>query len=108
MTANATLDHLLKIEAQAAAMVKEAQEEADRRIRENEQTNRAAFDEFCKAQNLKRQSGIKKIIEEIKNKYKITLDEYRGEISKIEADTQKFAGLLEEYLGLLCNREKDE
>ncbi|MDR2259009.1 MAG: hypothetical protein LBE14_07665, partial [Treponema sp.] len=39
------LTHLLKIEAEAAALVNEAQAEADRRAGEGEKTNRARYEE---------------------------------------------------------------
>jgi vacuolar-type H+-ATPase subunit H len=44
MDNNEVLDHLLKIEAEAAALVDEAQAEADTRITEAEKQNRAAYD----------------------------------------------------------------
>ena len=103
MENNSALDYLLKVEAEASAIVNETQEEADRRIRENEEKNRAVFDEQYKARFLKHQSDFKKAAEEIKIKYQTALDEYRVEISQIKADTREFANLLEEYLF-----EKDE
>jgi len=37
------LEHLLKIESDAAALVSDAQEEADRRVQESEKKNRENF-----------------------------------------------------------------
>ena len=98
MANNSALDHLLEIEARAAAIVNDAQQEADRRIHENEEKNRVTFDERCKAQMQKHQAEVKKIIEDNKNLYQNTLDQYQNGISEIKADTQKFNSLLNEYL----------
>jgi len=92
------LDHLLEIEAQASAMVKGAQEEADKRVHENEEKKRIEFDEFYKARIKKSHEESKKAVEDLKNKYQISLDEYRVQISQMKADTRKFSVLLEEYL----------
>jgi len=93
-----TLDRLLEIEAKARAIVNSAQEEADRRIRENEDNNRAAFNDYCKTAMENYRTELDKAKEELKLNYKNSLDKYRGEISEIKADTNKFNSLLEKYL----------
>ena len=96
--ANNTLDRLLEVEAKAGAMVKDAQEEAQRRINECEEKNRIAFDECYKEQLQAHQKRIIKIREDVKQKYQNTIDEYRSEISSVKADTEKFNALLNSYL----------
>jgi len=93
-----TLDHLLEIEAQAAALVNDAQEEADRRLRENEDRNRALYNERIKSEINIRQTQLNDEIEKIKNKYNKALDDYRAEINNVKADVQAFSGLLNKYL----------
>ena len=92
------LDHLLEIEAAAAAMVKEAQEEAGKRIHENEEKNRAEFDERYKNEIKTRHAQLKKAVDDLKSKYQNSLEEYRAQITRMKSDTHKFNVLLEEYL----------
>ena len=93
-----TLSHLLEVEAAAAALVKDAQEEADKRIRENEEKSRIAYEDRCKKEIHTQESLQIKHKEEINKQYKDTLDEYCLEISKIPVNNDKFAALLNEYL----------
>jgi len=107
--ANNTLDHLLEVEASAAAMVNDAQEEADRRIRENEEKNRVTYEERFKAEIHQREELLKKKKEETNEKYKKALDDYLSEISNLNADEKKFSLLFNRYLdnSYLDNRYLD-
>jgi vacuolar-type H+-ATPase subunit H len=93
-----TLDYLLKIETEAAVLVKDAQAEADRRIHENEEKNRNAFDERFKQELQAHESLLKKEIEKLKEQYQQILEDYRREISGINADMDSFSFLFNSYI----------
>jgi vacuolar-type H+-ATPase subunit H len=93
-----TLDHLLKIEAEAAALVNDAQTEADRRIRENEEKNRAAHEERFKVEVKAREEALTKEEEEFRKQYRDALEKYRGEISGVNVDVPRFSALFNEFL----------
>ncbi|MCL2759550.1 MAG: hypothetical protein FWD22_05000 [Treponema sp.] len=95
---NTTLEHLLEVEAEASAMVENAQKEADKRIRENEEKNRKAYEDRLKIELQKCELTLKEEKEKIKELYQKTLDEYRREIFGIKPDEQGFSALLNEYL----------
>ncbi|MCL2443404.1 MAG: hypothetical protein FWD13_08085 [Treponema sp.] len=93
-----TLDHLLEIEAEAAALVNDAQTEADRRIRENENKNQASYDERIKAEISIQQTRLEKERDIIKIEYQKALDDYKEEISNLNIDTLRFTSLVNQYL----------
>ncbi|MDR2964783.1 MAG: hypothetical protein LBU88_03305 [Treponema sp.] len=93
-----TLDILLQVEAKAAGMVKDAQDEADRRIHDSEEKNRAAYEERYKAEILAQNNSLIENQENIKNEYKETLDTYRNDILQIEVNKERFSALINEYL----------
>ena len=93
-----TLDHLLDIEAKASAMVKDAQEEAEKRIHENEIKNQTAYEERFKVEAQKLEDSLIKEKEKLRTQYKQTLDEYRNEISNININVDRFSSLLNKYL----------
>jgi F0F1-type ATP synthase membrane subunit b/b' len=93
-----TLNHLLKVEAEAAALVKDAQAEADRRIHENEEKNRAAYEERFKAEAQMRELSLKKEKDRLRKQYQTALEEYRKEISGVNVDVQRFSNLLNEFI----------
>jgi len=93
-----TLDHLLKIEAEASALVNDAQQEADRRTHENEEKNRVVFEEHFRVEVQMLESTLKKEREKVRKQYQQALDEYRQEISGIKVNVEKFSALLNEYL----------
>jgi len=95
---NSTLGHLLEIEAEAAALVNEAQEEADRRIHENEEKNRADFDRQLKEKIKLRELSLEEEKEKINIQYQKELDDFRREMSGVNADETRFFSLLNEYL----------
>jgi len=103
--ANNTLEHLLEVEASAAAMVNDAQQEADRRMRENEEKNRITFEERFKAEIHAREESLKLKKEETKIKYQKALDDYRGEISGLNVDEKKFSVLFNSYLENYVSKE---
>jgi vacuolar-type H+-ATPase subunit H len=93
-----TLDHLLQIEAKAAALVSDAQAEGDRRIHESEEKSRAIYEERYKAQAQSLESDFKKEKERLRDEYQKALEEYRREISGINVNVDNFCALLNGYL----------
>jgi len=93
-----TLDHLLEIEAKAAALVNDAQEEAEKRIHENEIKNQTAYEDRFKEEAQKLEDSLIKEKERLREQYKQTLDEYRNEISGININIDRFSSLLNKYL----------
>jgi vacuolar-type H+-ATPase subunit H len=93
-----TLDHLLEIEAKAAAMVNEAQEEADKRIHESEIKNQTAYEDRFRTEAQKLEDALTKEKERLRAQYQQTLDEYRNEISGINVNVDRFSSLLNKYL----------
>jgi len=93
-----TLEHLLEIEAEAAALVDESRKEADRRIRENDDKNRVSYDKQLKLESQNQQNSFEKEKEKIKCQYQNALNDFREEISRIRADEEGFSALLNQYL----------
>jgi len=79
-------------------MVESAQIEADRRIRENEEKNRMAFEERFKIEKQKCELDLEKQKALIKEQYEKALDDYRQEISGVKQNNQEFSALLNDYL----------
>jgi len=93
-----TLDHLLQIEAKAASLVNDAQAEADRRIHESEEKNRASYEERFRLEVQKQEASLKNEIEKTRKEYQKELYEYRLEISGINNNVENFCALLNGYL----------
>jgi vacuolar-type H+-ATPase subunit H len=93
-----TLEHLLKIEAEAAALVNDAQAEADRRIHENEENNRKIYEERFKIEAQKHELALGKEKEKLKEQYQQTLEEYRNGISNAKTDMERFSELFNRYV----------
>ena len=87
------LQHLLEIEGQAAALVDDAQAEADRRIKEAEEQNRLAFDGAYRELTGKLETEYQKIIESVKQEYNTRLEEYRASLDKIPKRNDRFSAL---------------
>jgi len=90
------LEHLLKIEAKAAALVNDAQAEADRRIAENEKKNREIFEQRFSVESQAKETALRKEKDRLKKQYQKELDDYRQEISGIKTDVQRFSTLFSE------------
>jgi hypothetical protein len=92
------LGHLLKIEADAAAMVDDAQAEADRRVAESEKQNRARYDEEYGRQAAELDRAFDDEVARIRADYQAQLDAYRGSLDSIPADQGRFSALMDELL----------
>ena len=93
-----TLDHLLQIETKAAALVNDAQAEADRRIHESEEKNHTLYEERYRAKVQELEASLKEEKEKIKIRYQNELDEYRKEISMVDVNVERFSALLNDCL----------
>ncbi|MDR0584987.1 MAG: hypothetical protein LBG57_11670 [Treponema sp.] len=92
------LGHLLKIEAEAAALVNDAQAEADRRVAEGEKQNRADYEERYRAEAERLEAEFQKEKDQVRDQYQKELEAYREKLNAINADTGRFAASLEGFL----------
>jgi|GEM_PF-851097 len=92
------LEHLLEIEAQASALVNDAEAEAERRIHENEERNRIAYEQRFKEEIQNREEALLKAKELIREKYQKELNDYKSEIEAVNVDENRFSVLLNEFL----------
>jgi len=89
------IDHLLKIESDAAALVNDAQAEADRRITEAEKENRAAFDKRFLEENQRLEKEFLQAKELARQQYQKELETYKEKISSIPVNNDRFSSLLD-------------
>ncbi|GHV68628.1 hypothetical protein AGMMS49928_08620 [Spirochaetia bacterium] len=96
------LQHLLGVEAQAAALVDEAQAEADRRVAEGEKSCRLQFDESYSRRVEELEAEYVRETARIREDYNHQLEEYRGSLAalKSRADQDRFTALTGEFLGI--------
>ena len=92
-----TLDYLLKVEAQAAGLVKDAQDEADVKIHENDEKMRHEFEDRFRGESARFDLLLKEEVERLKDQYRQKLEDYRNEINDVAVDTDKFCVLFNEY-----------
>jgi vacuolar-type H+-ATPase subunit H len=92
------LGHLLKIEAEAADLVDDAQAEADRRIAEAEKQNRARYDEAYTKQAAELDTAFDKAVARIRGDYQDRLDQYRKSLDVIPVDQSLFSARMDELL----------
>ena len=92
------LQHLLSLEAQAAALVNEAQAEADRRVAEGEKQNRAIHDEAYAREVEGLESDYAQNLASIKENYQRQLDEYRDSLKNVTLNTGAFFSMAEDLL----------
>jgi vacuolar-type H+-ATPase subunit H len=95
MDNNEVLDHLLKIESEAAALVNDAQAEADRRMTEAEKQNRAAYDSRFREESESLEKGFLQAKEQARQRYQEELETYKAKISSVHVDNDRFSALLD-------------
>jgi F0F1-type ATP synthase membrane subunit b/b' len=98
MEKDEVLGHLLKIESEAAALVNDAQAEADRRVTEAEKQNRAGYEERYQNELKRLEDEEKKHRENLRLQYREEIDAYRKEISSVNADVNAFSALLDKLI----------
>ena len=104
MDNNEVLDHLLKIESEAARMVDEAQADADRRVTEAEKHNRAAFDKRYREEGEKLENNFIQFKELARQRYQTELENYKQKTSSFEINTDGFSSMLDNLV--LPRRER--
>jgi len=92
------IDHLLKIESEAAALVNDAQAEADKRVTEAEKQNRAAYEKRFREENERLEKGFLEAKEQARQEYKKELETYTEKISSIEINNDRFSALLDSFI----------
>jgi F0F1-type ATP synthase membrane subunit b/b' len=97
-TARELLGHLLKIEAEAAALVDDAQAEADRRVTEGERQNRARYEERYGQEAAALEAEYTKEIAAVRENYEKELDAWRDSLAAIKTDMDGFSALVNAWL----------
>ncbi|MDR2111285.1 MAG: hypothetical protein LBP32_08240 [Spirochaetaceae bacterium] len=92
------LNHLLEVEADAAALVDDAQAEADRRIAEAEKENRSRYDERYAREVAGLNEGYEREIAAVKEEYRRQLEAYRRSLDGMAVNNDDFFRLVESCL----------
>jgi regulator of protease activity HflC (stomatin/prohibitin superfamily) len=92
------LRHLLEVEAEASALVDNAQAEADRRIAEGEKQNRLLYDERYSRETVRLEAQWGEKIAQVKADYKKQLDSYRNSLDATPVHTEDFIRIVENFL----------
>jgi regulator of protease activity HflC (stomatin/prohibitin superfamily) len=95
MDNNDVLDHLLKIESEAAALVNEAQAEADNRITGAEKQNRVAYDRRFREESAILEEEFLQSKELARQRYQEELEAYKEKISSVHVNYDRFSTLLD-------------
>jgi len=89
------IDHLLKIESEAAALVNDAQAEADNRITEAEKQNRAVYEKRFLEENQRLEKEFLQSKELARQQYRKELETYKEKISSVNVNNDRFSALLD-------------
>jgi regulator of protease activity HflC (stomatin/prohibitin superfamily) len=101
------LAHLLQIESEAAALVDDAQAEADRRLAEGEKQNRQRYDDGYSREAAELDARFEGEIRAVKEDYQNRLGVYRESLNRMAANTENFSGLVESLLFEICPAGKE-
>ena len=92
------LQHLLSLENEAAALVDDAQAEADRRVSEGEKLNRSRYEEtYAREVEALEVSYVEKIAA-VREGYRKQLDEYSNTLRAVALNPEAFSSLAETLL----------
>lgn len=94
MNEHDVLQHLLKIEADAVALVNDALAEVDRRIAEGEKENRARYEERYGQEVAVLGADYEKQVAAIQEDHQKQLDAYRKSLDTLIIYTDKFSELV--------------
>ncbi|MFP3040344.1 hypothetical protein LQZ19_00850 [Treponema primitia] len=89
------LNHLLKVESQAAILVDDAQAEADRRVAEKEKENRARCDERYSLEAAELNGEYEKAVLAVKEDYKRQMEANRESLEVMPVHGDAFSQLAE-------------
>jgi vacuolar-type H+-ATPase subunit H len=92
------LQHLLGLEAEAAALVNDAQIEADRRISEAEKQNNLLFDEAYAKEVEAEEANLVQSIKAAKENYRNQLEAYRKTLLAVTPDMDALSALARRFL----------
>jgi F0F1-type ATP synthase membrane subunit b/b' len=92
------LGHLLKIESEAAALVNDAQAEADKRVLEAEKQNHAAYEERYRKEGERLGNEFQALKEKIRRQYQTELESYSNKITSLHIDVNRFSALLDRFV----------
>ena len=92
------LQHLLGLESQAAALVNDAQAEADRRIAEGEKQNRARYDEAYAREAAALEASYTEKLAAVKADYHNQLRSYEEGLKTQPLNITSFTSLAGKYL----------
>jgi regulator of protease activity HflC (stomatin/prohibitin superfamily) len=96
------LRHLLGVEAEASALVEEAQAEADRRVAEGERQSRSRVDEGYSRRAAELEGDYGQAELAVREDYRRRLEDYRDGLAALGTDQGRFTALVEEFLGKGC------
>ncbi|MDR2793950.1 MAG: hypothetical protein LBB61_09870 [Treponema sp.] len=96
------LRRLLKIEAEAAELVKDAAVEADKRIAEAEKQNRQRCDDVYTAEVAMLEEKYSAAIASVKTEYQKQLDGFTQSLNAMKMNSENFSQLLESLLFERC------
>ncbi|MCL2761584.1 MAG: hypothetical protein FWD36_00060 [Treponema sp.] len=88
------LGHLLEIESEAAALVDNAQAEADRRVLEAEKQNRIAYEEHYHRKIRELESDLRQSKDHARQQYQKELDAYKEKINSVAVNMDQFSALM--------------
>lgn len=94
------LRHLLDLESEAAALVDDAQAEADRRVAEGEKKNRERHDEVYAEEVRALEASFTETVADTKNKARKQLEAYEAQLKAAPCNTEAFFSLAEKLLEL--------
>jgi len=95
MNNSGVLEHLLKIEAEAAALVTDAQAEADKRISEGEKQNRAVHEARYQEGAVALEAEYQQEVSAVRERCQNELSAFREKLETTETDTGRFSAALE-------------
>jgi hypothetical protein len=92
------LQHLLEVESRALSLVTDAQAEADRRVTEAENRNRALYEEKYGAETVALDEHYEKELALVKQDYALQLEEYCQSLEAMPVDKTAFCQLMDTCL----------
>jgi vacuolar-type H+-ATPase subunit H len=92
------LQHLLAVETQAAALVDDAQAEADKRVKASEERNRERYEEAYRRRVEDLEAEYRERIGVAKAEYQARLDAYRKDLDAMTLHSDDFSCLAEKLL----------
>ena len=92
------LQHLLNLEAEASALVDDAQTEADRRISEGEKQSRIQYDDRYAREVEALEASCARELAAVRENYARQLEAYRESLKSMSLDTEAFSSQAEKFL----------